>query len=180
MQLKKVISKLRNRLFEVLYANANPSAYARSIGVRVGQHCKLISIKRSSFGSEPYLISLGDNVEVTGEVRFITHDGGAWVFREELPDVDVFGEIQVGNNVFIGFRSTILPGTVIGDNCVIGACSLVRGRLESGGVYAGVPARFICSLDDYKKRLVKRSLNTKRMKPEEKRRVIRDHFSMHG
>ena len=43
----------------------------------------------------------------------------------------------------------MLPGVVIGDNIVIGAGSLVSKDIESDSVYAGVPAKRICSIQDY-------------------------------
>ena len=62
---------------------SDPVSYARRIGVRVGRDCRLIGIDRATFGSEPYLVSIGDHGTITDGVRFITHDGGVWVFRKE-------------------------------------------------------------------------------------------------
>src|SRR5687768_17586277 len=76
----------------------DPVEYARSTGVEIGNDCRLIDV---SFGSEPYLVSLGNHVSATG-TNFVTHDGGVWVFRDRRPDADVFGRIRVGNNVFLG------------------------------------------------------------------------------
>ena len=59
----------------------------------------------------------------------------------------------IGNNVFIGMRSIILAGANIGDNVIIGAGSVVTGIVESYSVYAGNPAKKICSLEEYKKKL---------------------------
>ena len=55
---------------------SDPISYARHIGVRLGSDCRLLGIGRDTFGSEPYLVRIGDHVTVTAEVRFITHDGG--------------------------------------------------------------------------------------------------------
>lgn len=158
-------------------ARRNPVAFARRLGVKVGSGCKLVSVSGSTFGSEPYLVEIGDHVEVAGEVCFLTHDGGAWIFRKELPELDVFGAVKVGNNVFIGRRATILPGTEIGDNCVIGAGSVVRGKLEAGGVYAGVPVRRIRSIEEYKEKLVSVSLNCKQLSGAEKKNFLIKHFA---
>ena len=62
----------------------------------------------------------------------------------------------IGNNVFIGMRSIILQGTNIGDNVIIGAGSVVSGKVESNSVYAGNPAKKICSLEEHKNKLAKR------------------------
>ena len=145
-------------------------------GVNIGTRCKLIGINGGTFGSEPYLISIGNHVEVTRGCAFITHDGGAWVFRDDYPDLDVIAPIKIGNNVFIGHNTSILPGTCIGDNCVIGAGSVVRGNLECNSVYAGVPAKRIKSLSDYKEGLLRIDIGTKSLDALSKRKFLKDHF----
>ncbi len=104
------------------------------------------------FGSEPYLIHLHRNCRISEHVTFITHDGGTWAFRNDNPKykhVIKYGKIEIGEYSFIGANSTILPGVKIGDHCVIGACSLVNKDIPSGMVVAGVPAKIICSTEDY-------------------------------
>lgn len=59
------------------------------------------------------------------------------------------GAIEIGNNVFIGSRSIILPDTKIEDNVIIGSGSLVRGKVAGGGIYAGVPIKRIGEFDDF-------------------------------
>ena len=99
----------------------------------------------------PKLISIGDNVWIASDVLLIPHDvihrmlnnsveGGG--FQENL------GCIDIKNNVFIGSNSTILPNVMIGSNTVIAAGSLVNKSIPGNGVYGGVPAKYICSLDD--------------------------------
>ncbi len=159
-------------------SKSDPIKYARSLGVRLGTECKLVSVGGATFGSEPYLITIGNHVEIAGEVSFLTHDGGAWLFRDEFPDLDVFGTIVIGNNVFIGRRAIILPGTVIGDNCVIGAGSVVKGALASDGVYAGVPAKRLRELGEYKAKLLENNLKSKQLGALEKRRFLEEHFGL--
>jgi hypothetical protein len=60
-----------------------------------------------------------------------------------------FGRITIGNNVFIGARSTFLPGVKVGENCVIGTGSVVTKSIPPGFVVAGNPAKIICTTDDY-------------------------------
>ncbi len=118
-------------------------------GVRMGYNCQVFN--RCSFGSEPYLIQFGNYVKVTSGCEFITHDGGIEVLRnlKGLKDADKFGRIVVGNNVFFGNNCTVLPGVTIGNNVVIGACSLVNKDIPDNCVAAGVPAKVIETIDEY-------------------------------
>ena len=151
----------------------DPIKFARSLGVSIGDNCKILGDPRAIFGSEPYLVTLGNHVEITSTVTFITHDGGVWTLRGEFPEVDVFGRIKVGNNVFVGVMSTILPGVTIGDNVVIGAGSIVTKDIPSNSVAAGVPARVIKSFQEYKESSLQKSLNTKNMTSIEKQEYLR-------
>jgi acetyltransferase-like isoleucine patch superfamily enzyme len=150
----------------------DPVAHARSIGVRVGQNCRLIGV---SFGSEPYLVSLGDHVSATA-TSFITHDGGVWVFRDRRPDGDLIAPISVGNNVFLGTGVIILPGVSIGDNVVVGAGAVVTRDLPPNCVAVGVPAKPIRSLDEYWQAVEPQLVPTKLLNREEKRRFLLRHF----
>ena len=149
---------------------------ARELGVRIGENCRILTNPYACFGSEPYLIEIGNHVEVTGDCRFVTHDGGLWVLREaeDCKDIDKFGKIKIGNNVFIGLRSTIMPGVTVGDNCVIGAGSLLTKSVPSGEVWAGVPAKRICSIEEYKEKVLAVADRTKGLSPLEKERAIRE------
>ena len=59
------------------------------------------------------------------------------------------GKIVIGNNCFIGYNAVILKNTEIGDNCIIGARAIVKGKVPSGTVWAGCPAKQICTIEDY-------------------------------
>ena len=138
--IRKLIAK-----YERYY---KPLAYAKNVGVSIGTDCKLNG--SPIWGSEPWLVSIGNHTEISFDVAFITHDGATWVFRnsKEYQGVLKFGKIKIGNNCFIGARSTILPSVEIGDDCVIGAGSLVNKSIPSGEVW-GVPAKRICTTKEY-------------------------------
>jgi len=166
---RRLIRRLRDRLAIV----RDPVTFARRVGVGVGRECRLIAIDRNTFGSEPYLVAMGDHVTVAAGVRFITHDGGVWVLRYRHPDIDVVGRITIGSNVFIGINTIVLPNVTIGDDCVIGAGSVVTRDVPSRTVVAGSPARVIRTLDEYECRSMDKALHIHRLNPEEKRRALR-------
>ncbi len=157
---------------------------ARKMGVRFTAEegkdkCRILSEPLGVFGSEPYLITIGERVEITAGVRFITHDGAAWCLRnydKRFTELDLLGPIKVGNNVFIGNNAIILPGVTIGDNVIIGAGSVVTKDIPSGSVAAGVPARVIKSMSDYAEKAARGegALATKGLNAEEKKAKIRE------
>ena len=139
------------RIVEFLYIHVKGTMQlAIRNGMKVGVGCSEMS--GVNYGSEPYLITLGDYVRISNNVMFVTHDGGSWVIRRDggaFPGTVSFGRIIVGNNVFIGARSIILPNVRIGNNVVIGAGAIVSKDVPDNCVVAGVPAKFICSVKEY-------------------------------
>ncbi len=120
-------------------------------GAIIGENTRIIS-NISSFGSEPYLIEVGSNCLISSDVSFMTHDGGISVlYNLNYFDykVDKLAPIKIGNNVFVGARSTIMPGVTIGDNCIIGLGSIVTKDVPSNSVVCGVPAKVIKTIDEY-------------------------------
>ena len=100
----------------------------------------------------PKLISMGDNVWIASNVLFVTHDVIHRMLNNKLGSKEFqenIGCIDIKDNVFIGSNTTILPNVTIGSNTVIGAGSLIRHSIPGDGVYGGVPAKFICSLDEF-------------------------------
>ena len=145
----------------------------RDRGITIGSGCQIN--KDVLFGTEPYLINIGNNVRITTGVKFITHDGGLWVPRNMgLVDkkADRFGRIIVGNNVNIGWNAIIMPGVKIGDNVVIGCGAVVTRDIPSNSVAAGVPAKVIESIEEYARKNEANIIMTKGLSPEEKRKHI--------
>ncbi len=155
----RILRSVRGTLSRLRLKLASPYSRAellRRDGARIGTGCRLLSY---SLGSEPWLVSIGDDTLVSHGVEFITHDGGAWVVRDRHPRINAFGRVSVGRRCFIGANSMLLPGTVIGDRSVVGAGAVVRGRFAPGSVIAGVPARVIGTVDEYETKLLGRSLD---------------------
>lgn len=170
---------LIKKLTHIYKSKKDPVKYARSLGVAVGKNTRLINIKPldSTFGSEPYLVTIGNHVTVAADVRFVTHDGGVWVFREKEPDIEVFGAIVIGDNVFIGYGTIIMPGVTVGSNVVIGARSIVTRDIPDNVVVAGSPAKVLKSIDDYYRSLDGRKLNIRNLPNDEKKKILQEKFS---
>ena len=146
MSLKTKYIKLKTLLFGSL-----------TIAVEQGLHAEdgVTVMKGVDFGSEPYLITLKKRCRITQDVVFITHDGGTWAFRHHFPEyssVIKYGRIEVGEETFIGARSIIMPGITIGRNCVIAAGSIVTKDIPDFSVAVGVPAKVICTTQEYAER----------------------------
>ena len=120
-----------------------------------GEHCYL---QPWNFGTEPHLITLGNNVHVAIGVTFVNHDIASMMFNymdKEHHYGLKQGPITIGDNVFIGANTTILYDVTIGDNVIIGAGSIVTKDIPSGVIAAGVPAKVIGNFDDYRMKLIK-------------------------
>lgn len=115
----------------------------------VGESCKFSDLDAGTFETELYLIKIGDHVDITSGFRFIIHEGSAWVFKHDQPDVDILKPIKIGNNVFISMRSLILPRVSIEDNVVIGAVSIIVSDIPSDPVAVVARAKVIRELDGY-------------------------------
>ena len=123
--------------------------YYRSLGVKIGENCRIYT---NRFGSEPWLISIGNNVTIAGDVTFITHDGSTWLCKDNRGRRYLFKEINIGNNIFIGSNSTILPGVVIEDNVIVAAGSVVVKSVPKGTIVGGNPAKIIGGFYQYKEK----------------------------
>src|SRR5215469_17418371 len=120
----------------------------RRLGVTVGEGSRIYT---RSFSGEPWLVSIGDRVTVAPGVDFITHDASSWLLRDEKGRRYRYARIAVGNDVFIGANSTILPGVRIGNRVVVAAGSVVNRSIPDNCVVGGVPARFLRTFDEFER-----------------------------
>ena len=171
--LRSVYQSLRDRI----HAGRDPVSFGRSLGVTIGSDVHFYGIDRAMFGSEPWMVRIGSNVYITAGVQFVTHDGGTLILRKEIPDLEWSAPIVVGSDVYIGIRSIILPGVVIGNRCIIGAGSVVSRSIPDNSVAAGVPARVIKSTDVYLEQMKAKSLKCGHLKGREKDLVLRRHYA---
>ena len=92
-----------------------------------------------------FLITIGNDVTMSIRVTVMAHDAST---KKNLGYTKI-GQIHIGNHVFIGANTTILPGVTIGDYAVIGAGSIVTHDVPAKIVVAGIPAKEICGVDEY-------------------------------
>lgn len=159
--IERIINSYRNRFWDKV-------KYAKSIGVDVGKQCKFGKV---DFGTEPYLISIGDHVQITCGVKFFNH-GGGWIFRKSIPDFDIFGKIIIGENVYIGNNALIMPGVRIGNNVIIGSGTVVTKSVPNGKVFVGNPGKIIGDTNQLLIRLKKYNVNSKNLSPIQKRDLL--------
>lgn len=138
-----------NSLINFIQHRRNPVSYAKKIGVNIGENCRIIGPQ--VWGSEPYLITIGDDVTVSFDCAFITYDGAIKIIkkRPKYSNLLKFGKINIGSNCFIGCRSIIMPGVTIGDYSIVAAGSVVTKDIPSGEIWGGNPAKFIQTTDEY-------------------------------
>ena len=170
--------KIYRKLYWLFVGRRNPLKWAKKIGVNIKGKVHLYG--RVSWNTEPWLITIGDNVFLTAGAKFITHDGGTLLFRDKVPDLEITKPITIGNNVYVGNNVTFLPGVTVGDNVVIGACAVVTRDIPSNSVAAGVPARVIKTTDEYFEKIQRESSHLGHLKGEEKDRALQEYFGYTG
>lgn len=175
--MNKILGALKY-IYQLIWTKISPIGYAKHLGVRLGRDVIFYGMKPSMFSTEPWLISIGNNCYITANCTFVTHDGGTLILRKEVPDLELTEPISIGNNVYIGLNTTILAGTKIGDRCIIGACSLVKGEFPDNSVIAGVPARRIKSVDEYLEKAKKNSLHFGHLSAKEKEIELKKYFKV--
>jgi acetyltransferase-like isoleucine patch superfamily enzyme len=134
--------------------------FLRKKGVKIGENNIIVDVQHLRVDlTRPYLLAIGSNNTLSDSVTILTHDYSWSVVSEKYPGeiYPVLGKVEIGDNCFIGSHTTILPNVKIGNNVIVGACSLVNRNLPDDTVCAGVPARVICSLEEYKEKIKRRS-----------------------
>ena len=139
--LSKILVKLGSKK-KIDYQSID---YLRSRGVQIGENVNLYNTN-IDFG-HGFLVKIGDNVTLTG-VTVLAHDAST-----QIPlGVSKVGRVTIGNNVFVGHGSIILPNTIIGDNVVIGAGTVVSKNVPAKSVVIGNPMRVVGTYDDFVKK----------------------------
>lgn len=174
-----MFKRIYNYFYFRFLLRTNPIKFAHKVGVRLKGNLYIYGGNPGLFGSEPFMIEIGDNVHITGECQFLTHDGSTLIFRKEIPSLEITKPIIIGNDVFIGYRSIILPGVKIGNRCVIGAGSVVNRDIPDNSVAVGNPCRVVKTSDELLTKLESLSLGIGHLKGKAKEKEIRRIFQIY-
>lgn len=138
-----IFDKIKRYLFWKLRGEV-PTEYLQKLGLKVGYNFQ------RQFGctidiSHCWLITIGNNVTLAPNVHILAHDASTKNFLGYTK----IGLISIGNNVFIGAKTIILPNVHIGNNVIIGAGSVVTRSIPDNCLVTGNPAKVIGSVEDY-------------------------------
>lgn len=180
-----MLKRYINRYRVWRYSCSSPAERGRMLNekyigeTKVGVGCEFYS-KFPPFGSEPYLVEIGNYVRVTDGVKFCTHDGGLWVLRNLnlLENADKFGRIIIEDNVHIGWNAMIMPNVTIGHDSIVGCGAVVTKDVPPRSVVAGVPAKVICSIDSYYEKNCNKVDFTKKYTYSEKKKYLYEKFNL--
>lgn len=129
----KLLYKLKRNDKEVI------SRYFRNAGMKIGGGCNICC---NIMTSEPYLISIGDNVTIAGNVTFVTHDNS--ISKIDTRYANLFGYVEIGNNCFLGQNVTVMYGVTLANNIIVASGSVVCNSFsEENIIIGGNPAKKI-------------------------------------
>lgn len=156
-----LINKIRNKLYHIYYTSSNERyiKFLRNGGVNIGKRVLFRDPHSTRIDTtRPCLVSIGNDVDINVNFTLLTHDWCSFVFRNLYHDfINSSGKVNIGNNVYIATNVTILKGVDIGDNCIIGAGSIVNRRIPDNSVAAGIPCKVICTIEEYYKKCKERA-----------------------
>lgn len=162
----RIITKLLSIYRHVFLSFERQARYA---GVEMGTNNFIGS---AFWSSEPYLIKIGSHCQITAGTHIHTHGGGNSV-RAIYPLFDCFGKVVIGDYVYLGTGTQIMPGVTIGNNVLVAAGSIVTKSVPDNVVVGGNPARIICTIDEYIKKNEKYNLNSKDMNAVAKKEMLK-------
>lgn len=156
--MSKIIQRIKEKLHPIDYFDVD---YLRSRGVKIGENVDIVNSKIDF--CHGFLVSIGNNVTITNST-ILAHDGST----KKFIGYSKVGRVDIGDDVFIGYGSIVLPNTKIGNKVIVGAGTVVAKDVPDNVVIVGNPFRVICTFDEY----------VERNKKEWKRVLLTIHYGM--
>lgn len=160
----KISKLIINKFKKVFFNLSNEELSVRVMideGLKVGENVYGLVNCIIDYGS-CWLIEIGNDVIFAPQVYLLAHDTST---KKSTGYVRI-GKIKIGDNCFIGARVFIMPGVSLGENCIVGAASVVTKSFPKNSVIAGNPAKLICSVEEYEKRIKKQLENSPKFSKE--------------
>lgn len=158
--MKNILRIIRKKyyLYKSRKSNSYFTLYLRECGFAVGEGN---SYNRDSFFidyTRPSLVQIGSNCFFNKNFTLLTHDWVTQVFINSGRDfVNSSGRVSIGSNVSFGQNVMVLKGVSIGDNCFIGAGSIVTNDIPANSIAVGTPCKVVMTLEDYYQKRLKKS-----------------------
>lgn len=140
--LDRLLIKLKNKIFHIDSRSQYEIAIAN--GMQVGEDVAIMGECILDPG-HCWLIQIGNRVTLAPRVHILAHDAST---KRELGYTKI-GKVTIGDDVFIGAGTIVLPDTVIGNRVIIGAGSVVTNSIPDNSVAVGRPAKIIMTYDEY-------------------------------
>lgn len=100
--------------------------------IKIGDNCRL----NGTYVHAQKNITIGNNCVIASGVNIIDSNGHETNSLDRTKGRDLPKDIIIGNNVWIGLNSIILKGSIIGDNTIIAAGSVVKGIVPANSIYS--------------------------------------------
>ncbi len=146
--LGKIINKIKIKLSGKSNEQLTIEACIAA-GMKVGSNVYGLDNCTIDYG-HCWLIEIGNDVVFAPQVYLLAHDTST----KKMCGYTRIGKLKIGHNVFIGARVMVMPNVSIGDNSIIGSCSVVTKNIPPNVVAAGNPAKVICTLEEYKEKVM--------------------------
>lgn len=145
---------LKKAIYREKYSSETFIKFLKKKNISIGEHCTIYNPRNTIIDYQnPQAITIGNFVRIADGVKILTHDYSLSVVAGVTGNI--IGSVKpvvIGSNVFIGMNAIILNNIRIGNNVIIGAGSVVTHDCEDNSVYAGNPAKRICSIDQLHKK----------------------------
>ena len=93
----------------------------------------------------PEFVEIGDDFTSAPGSIILAHDASTFMHVEKYR----IETTKIGNKVFLGANSVVMPGITIGNNVIVGAGAIVTKNIADNSVVVGNPARFMCTVEEY-------------------------------